>query len=303
LPRVRSPNRDKAKEIYLNSKGKVKLKDIATELGVLDTQIRKWKNQDKWDNELKGTLPKGKRNVTNKKEDSKSQNKEPDMQKVNEVLDNPELTDKQKLFCSYYVKYRNKTKAYQKAYQCSYENAHANAYKLWQNMAVKNEIDRLLKEFRDNIGLDKQDIIQKYIDIAFADITDYVEFGQEEVPIMTMFGPLKDKETGKIVTEKINVVKFKQSHDVDGTIISEVKQGKDGVGIKLQDKMKALAWLADHMDLLDTATREKLNIEQQKLEIAKIKAGNVEEPEVEDDGFIEALKGEVSEVWKDEDTE
>lgn len=67
MPRQRSPSRDKAKEIYLNSKGKVKLKDIAEELGVLDTQIRKWKNQDRWDDELKGTLPKTKRNVTKRK--------------------------------------------------------------------------------------------------------------------------------------------------------------------------------------------------------------------------------------------
>lgn len=47
MARVRSPNRDKAKQIYLNSKGSLKLKDIAKELGVKDSQIRKWKSQDK----------------------------------------------------------------------------------------------------------------------------------------------------------------------------------------------------------------------------------------------------------------
>ena len=71
MPRVRSPEREKAKELYLNAKGNIKLIDIAQQLGVLDTQIRKWKSQDKWDNELKGkgTLPKEKEqtksNVTN----------------------------------------------------------------------------------------------------------------------------------------------------------------------------------------------------------------------------------------------
>ncbi|WP_411682691.1 phage terminase small subunit-related protein [Clostridium thailandense] len=59
MPRQRSPNRDEAKTIYLKSQGKAKLKDIAKGLGVLDTQIRKWKNQDKWEDELKGMLPKG----------------------------------------------------------------------------------------------------------------------------------------------------------------------------------------------------------------------------------------------------
>lgn len=43
------------------------------------------------------------------------------------------------------------------------------------------------------------DVFQKFMDIAFADITDYVSFGQQEVPVMGMYGPLKEKdpETGK----------------------------------------------------------------------------------------------------------
>ena len=67
MARVRSPNRDKAFEIYKLNNGEILLKDIATQLGVKDTQIRKWKSQDKWEEKIKGTLPKNKRNVTNKK--------------------------------------------------------------------------------------------------------------------------------------------------------------------------------------------------------------------------------------------
>lgn len=44
------------------------LKEIAAELGVSETQVRKWKSQDRWDGDGKGTLPKepvkGKGNVT-----------------------------------------------------------------------------------------------------------------------------------------------------------------------------------------------------------------------------------------------
>ncbi|MDR6883779.1 phage terminase small subunit [Bacillus sp. 3255] len=60
MPRERSPDRDKAKQIWLGSNGKLKLKDLAAELGLGETQIRKWKSQDKWDDALKG-------NVTNEK--------------------------------------------------------------------------------------------------------------------------------------------------------------------------------------------------------------------------------------------
>lgn len=65
MSRARSPNRDKAFEIYKQHNGEILLKDIAMQLGVKDAQIRKWKSQDKWEENLKGMLPKNKRNVTN----------------------------------------------------------------------------------------------------------------------------------------------------------------------------------------------------------------------------------------------
>ena len=65
MPRARSPKRNEAYQLWLASDGKKKLKDIAAELGVSETQIRKWKNQDKWNgnvtNQMKGNVTKRKR--------------------------------------------------------------------------------------------------------------------------------------------------------------------------------------------------------------------------------------------------
>ena len=65
MPRARSPKRDEAYQLWIASEGKKKLKDIAAELGVSETQIRKWKNQDKWNgnvtNQVKGNVTKRKR--------------------------------------------------------------------------------------------------------------------------------------------------------------------------------------------------------------------------------------------------
>lgn len=70
MPRARSPDRDRAKQLWLESGKKRMLKEIAAELGVSETQVRKWKSQDRWDGDGKGTLPKesakGKGNVTKK---------------------------------------------------------------------------------------------------------------------------------------------------------------------------------------------------------------------------------------------
>lgn len=65
MPRARSPKRDEAYKIWIDSCGKKKLKDIASDLGVSETQIRKWKNLDKWNsnvtNQSKGNVTKRKK--------------------------------------------------------------------------------------------------------------------------------------------------------------------------------------------------------------------------------------------------
>lgn len=67
MARPRNPKRDQAFDIWKESGGKKKLKDIAVELGVSDSQIRKWKNQDKWDEALNSNVTKSKGNVTKRK--------------------------------------------------------------------------------------------------------------------------------------------------------------------------------------------------------------------------------------------
>ncbi|MCI9453230.1 MAG: terminase [Dorea sp.] len=62
MPRARSPKRDEAYKMWLDSNGKTKLKDIASALGVSESQVRKWKNQDKWNSNVTNQLN---GNVTN----------------------------------------------------------------------------------------------------------------------------------------------------------------------------------------------------------------------------------------------
>ena len=46
---------------------------------------------------------------------------------------------------------------------------------------MRDEIMRLKQSRLNRELLDEHDIFQKYMDIAFADIMDYVEFGREEI--------------------------------------------------------------------------------------------------------------------------
>ncbi|MDK0979362.1 terminase small subunit [Clostridium perfringens] len=261
MARARSPNRDKAFEIYKDHDGDIKLIDIAKELNIKDSQIRKWKSQDNWDEKLKGTLPISKSNVTNQnknKTNIKKDSKEPIAEEVKEVLENAELTDKQRLFCIYYIKYFNATKAYKKAYGCSYETAMVEGFRTLRNPKIELEIEKLKQHKLNQVMLSEEDIFQRYMDIAFSDITDYVNFGKKEIEVS------KDEDDNPVMIE-VNYVDFKDSNEVDGTIISEVSQGKNGVSIKLHDKMKALQWLSDHMNIATDKQKAELEVLKSKI--------------------------------------
>lgn len=281
MPRPRDPNRDRAFDIYKSHKGNIDLVEIASQLNVSSGTVRGWKSKDNWERKMNGAFQKEtERSKTKKKEN-------PAAEDVISVMENTDLTDKQRLFCVLYVKCFNATKAYQKAYGCRYDIANAEGYKLLVNPCIKKEIQKLKQNRLNREMLDEHDIFQKYMDIAFADITDYVEFGRERVNVMGAFGPIMvaDEDTGKKVPlmKNVNTVRFKDSAEVDGTIVTEVKQGRDGASIKLGDRMKALQWLSDHMDLATEEQRTK--IAHMKAQTDKITGNN---QEIEDMDEIES---------------
>ena len=267
MARSRSQDSIEAEKLYQSG---MSLVDIARKLGKPEGTVRRWKSTQKWDDGNKSERSEIK---TNARSTNTNIKKEAIAEDVRQVISNPDLTDKQRLFCLHYVKCFNATKAYQKAYGVDYLTANAHGYEMLSNVVIREEILRLKQNRLNREMLDESDIFQKYMDIAFADITDFVEFGREEIPVMTMYGPLeiKDDETGeKIkVTKEVNTVRFKEHGEVDGTLITEVKQGRDGASLKLADRMKSLEWLDAHMGL---ATEEqKARIEQMKAKTESIR--------------------------------
>lgn len=214
-------NYEKAEMDYLAG---AKYKDIAAKYGVSVNTVKSWRKRHGWSRE-------GEKGCTH----NAPQNEEgvrPKKKKVAPVQPEPEpddsdgrgnggLSEKQRLFCLYYVKYRNQVKAYQKAYQCSYDNACACAYKVWKKQEVQAEIKKLLEEVHEDIKIDIADLLRQQIDIARADITDFVDIREG------------------FVTMKENM---------DGTLIREIKNTQSGIAIKLYDKQKAIDWLAKNMD-------------------------------------------------------
>lgn len=258
----------------------MKYKDIAAKYGVSMNTVKSWKKRYAWSrNKKTGCIQKG--CTQNKKGAHK---KEAVAEDVSQVVINDELTDQQQLFCLYQSRMFNYTKAYMKAYPgCTYASSAVLGSRLMKNQLIRETIEQLKQNHMNREMLKQEDIFQKYMDIAFADMNDFMSFGQEEIE--TDYGP-----------RMVNSVRLKESDQVDGTLITEVKQGRDGVSVKLADRMKAIDWLADHMDI--ATAEQKAKIEQIRAKTA-IMSGTSEE-ETEDDGFIEALKGEVADVWEEE---
>ena len=117
--------------------------------------------------------------------------------------------------------------------------------------------------------------------------------------------PIIDPNTGEQIMKEYSYVDLKDSVGVDTSIISEVSEGKDGIKFKLADKMKAMEVLSKLSNLLSDEEKTKLDIEYKRIQNEKLKAevakvtGN-DEPQIESDGFIEALNGKTAEVWNNE---
>lgn len=63
MARVRSPNRDKAFEIYKESNGNIQNREIAKLLDISEKTISGWKVKDKWNEKLNGVLQTEKRST------------------------------------------------------------------------------------------------------------------------------------------------------------------------------------------------------------------------------------------------
>ena len=268
---ARAPNYELAEIDYAAG---MKYKDIAAKYNVSLNTVKSWKTRYKWTRAEKKCVHTKTQKVRTQPEKVCTQNHEVVADEVKQVMSNQSLTDKQRLFCLYYVRSFNATKAYQKAYGVDYSTAASIGYRLMENAGVRTEIQRLKQSRINRTMLDADDLFQKYMDIAFADMNDFAELD------------------GFFV---------KAQKDIDGTIVSEVAATANGVKIKLNDRMKALDWLAEHMEL--ASTNQRIQFERLKIDLLKAESEiKKNEPAAEsgDDGFLDALRVSAKDVWADE---
>lgn len=269
MARARNPNRDKAQQIWLNSNGHKPLVDIANELDVRPSQIRKWKSLDHWEQNAKGNAPIEKeRSLLNSKS-------------VTKILESSNDTnDKQKMFAVYYLQRFNATWAYMKAYGANQSTAMVNGSKLLSNAKIQKLITELKQQQLAQNHLTKSDLISELAKQAKVDLGDYIEFGSTDEEVVDRKGRRIITEDGEIKKIRVSHVSLRNQEDVDTSLLKSVHIGKDGVVVETYDKQKAIDLLLKNLP------------------------DDVEDIGDDDDGFLSALDQSAEGAWdEDEDEE
>lgn len=241
---------EKAEQDYMAG---MKYKDIAEKYGTTINTVKSWKKRYAWS---RGEGAHKTEKVCTQKSKGAHKKEAPIDDGTKATLQNDDLTPEQQMFCIYYSRTFNAAQSYQKAYGCSYESAIANGSRLLTNDKVRAEIKRLKEIKRQQIVADADDIVELQMRIAFADIGNYVSFGQKEVT---------DIETDE--TYMVSVVDLKESKNTDTQLIQEVKRGKDGVSVKLADKQKAIDWLSKYF-LVHPDDKYKAEFDKKRAEVS-----------------------------------
>lgn len=242
MPKARSPERDQAYELYKNSKGLMPLREIARQLNVPEKSVSGWKCKDKWDDQINGVLHtkiKDKRSTPKSKRVVKAL--------INEINENEELDEREKLFCLYYIECFNGKQAYiQAGFPVNTDgSARVGACRLMKKPKIMAEIKRLQNLRKELLFADEGDIIERLQRIAFADITHVVNISKN----------------GREITLKL-------PEEIDGSLIESIGNDKFGVKVKMSNRMDAFKMLYDYLGLSDMEKHKK-SIDEAKLELER----------------------------------
>lgn len=243
-------NYEKAEKDYISG---MKYKEIAEKYGTSINTVKSWKQRYAWSRDKKRVHTKSERVCTQRKKDAPVPVKQID-DGTKETLQNDNLTPEQQMFCIYYSRTFNATQSYLNAYGCSYEVANAKGPYLVVKDSVRAEIDRLKEIKRQQIIAGPEDVVELQMRIAFSDIGNILDFGRTEV----------ETKSGGIM--EVSQVNLKESNTVDTQLIASVKEGRDGVAVKLKDPQKAMDWLTKYF-LMHPDDKYKAEFDRKRAEV------------------------------------
>lgn len=232
----------------IDYKNGMKYKEIADKYGVSLNTVKSWKQRYKWTKNIEKVCIQNSKKYAHKIEKEKVFKKEIPKEEI-EILISDELTDKQRLFCIFYMQNFNATQAAIKA-GYSKETASIIGFENLRKPNIKNYLNELKGLYAQKDYLETKRILEKHKQIAFSDIKDFVEFKNEKYQIVD--------EKGEHDYYKFNF-KVKDDDEIDGTLIKKIGIGKYGPMIELEDKSKSLEFLTKFYGLNTNENEEDKN--------------------------------------------
>lgn len=271
----------------------MKYKEIATKYDVSLNTVKSWKGRYGWQRgstKLKGVHTKAKKGA-----------RKPALKITDELEANSELTDKQKLFCFFYLQRFNATWAYQRVYKCSYETARVEGSRTLANPNIKKQITELKKQQRSELLVTIDDIAHEYAKQAFASLGDVLDYKVHEELVTDTDGNAFLDTDDNPVKKHVTDIYLKPSDQIDWSLVQDIHRGKDGLVVKLYDKQKALDSLSKLIGTDDDNVNEqrirKLKADADIAESkAKLLRGGKDNRQVKTDEYLEGLKA----ILKDE---
>lgn len=163
-----------------------------------------------------------------------------------------DLTEKQKRFCHEYIIDLNAT---QSAIRAGYslKTAGSIGERILKNVEIQSQIKILMKDREKRTNLTADKVINEISKVCFVDIKNYLSF------------------------DNVNGITFKNSDEVDGTMISEVSSvtttvtsgefttTKTTLKLKLHDKMKGLEMAGRHLKMFEQSPNQLNDMEIEAL--------------------------------------
>lgn len=150
------------------------------------------------------------------------------------------LTAKQKIFADEYLIDLNATRAYKVAYPKikKDETARANSSRMLTNANVASYIEKRMKDREKRTEITQDMVLKELAKIGFADVTDFVTIEDKGV-----YKAVQVKTTDEMPGDKLGA-------------IAGIKEGANGIEIKLNDKGKALELIGRHLGMF----KDKLEV-------------------------------------------
>jgi phage terminase small subunit len=151
-----------------------------------------------------------------------------------------EWNERKEAFCKEYIIDFNGT---QSAIRAGYseKTAGAIASRLLKDVNIQAKIRENIERRAERTEITADRVIQEFAKIAFFNVKDVITWGDGG-----------------------SYVRLKPMEQVDGTLISEVKNTENGLSIKFHDKMRALEALAKHTGVYDERPTTVVNIDGYK---------------------------------------